>query len=304
MEAQKSIANTKISIVIIVKNDRGIEITLKNLQENVPQTVEIVVIDASGDALKDIQAKFPTVVWKYFISQSGKKISIPEQRNVGVATATGEVVIFVDANCTVEKNWLEELMKPLFTENEKMVSGAIWSKDEKNIHNTQNLRNENIMYLNEAPTMNLALYKEVLTKVGPFDETFDYGSDVDFVTRARGMGYKVRNTPKAILYHDWGDYMDEMRRAYRYGQARVNIYMNHPDKIGDLVKSDYISLIYPVFILLLPLALVWPWYLLLLLIPIIKNWQFKPFQTTFLNLVFGWGILTKLLDKRHIDKWK
>lgn len=290
----------KTSIVIIVKNDRGIEETLHNLEAHVPADVEIVVIDASGDALKDIEAKFPKVIWKHFVSQSKKKISIPEQRNVGVATATGDIIIFVDANCTVETNWFVELMKPLSLEGEKIASGAIWSK-EKNIHDTQNTRNENEKYLNEAPTMNLALYKDVLVKVGPFDETFDYGSDVDFVTRARSMGYKVRNTPKAILYHDWGTFNDEVKRSFRYGQARVNLYAKHPEKIPDLIRSDFISLIYPVFILLSPLALVWPWYLLFLLVPLIKNRQHKPVQTTTLNLIFGWGILTKLLEKRHID---
>jgi glycosyltransferase involved in cell wall biosynthesis len=291
-------STVKYSIIIIVKNDRGIDETIQDLKAHVPmETTEIVVIDASGDALKDIQEKYPEVQWNHFVSKTGKKISIPEQRNAGMAAAHGQIIIFVDANCTVEKDWFTELMKPLETENEKIVSGAIWSKQEDNIHNTQNTRNQDMLYLNEAPTMNLAMYREVYDSVGAFNETFDYGSDVDFVTRARDKGYKIRNTPKAILYHDWGDFSDEIKRAFRYGQARINIYEKHNAKIGDLIKSDFITLIYPIFILFLPISIIWPWYWLFLLIPLIKNRNNKPFQTTALNLVFGWGILTKLYEK-------
>lgn len=295
MAHQKSI-NKKYSIIIIVKNDPKIEDTLKDLQKKISSDqCEIIVVDASGETLVPIQKKFPEVKWIHF--KPSKRISIPEQRNVGVKQSVGDIIIFVDASCTVNADWFKELMKPLETEKEKIVSGSIWATDQNNIHNTQNTRNQNQKYLNEAPTMNLAFYREVYTKTGPFDETFNYGSDVDFVTRAIKLGYKVRYVPEAKLYHDWGTFKEEIKRSYRYGQARVNIYAKHRDKLKDLLGPDLITLIYPTFILFLPVALIWPYYLLFLGVPLLKNRAHRPLETTSLNMVYGFGILVKFLQK-------
>jgi glycosyltransferase involved in cell wall biosynthesis len=99
-------STVRYSIIIIVKNDRGIDETIQDLKAHVPmETTEIVVIDASGDALKDIQEKYPEVQWNHFVSKTGKKISIPEQRNAGMAAAHGQIIIFVDANGFVDFAW-------------------------------------------------------------------------------------------------------------------------------------------------------------------------------------------------------
>jgi glycosyltransferase involved in cell wall biosynthesis len=91
-----------ISIIIIVKDDRGIEDTLNSLKKiKKPEKTEVIVVDASKkETLLDIRKKFPNVKWIYFQSKMDNKITISEQRNIGIKKARGDIITFIDANCT------------------------------------------------------------------------------------------------------------------------------------------------------------------------------------------------------------
>lgn len=195
-----------ISIIVIVKNDRGIENTLTSLKAiDKKDSVEIIVIDASGDKLNDIKIKFPTVKWIKYNKNPKKLITIPEQRNIGIKTARGNIIVFIDANCIPRKNWLLNLTQSIVDEEENLVSGKTLSQNRKSPHDLFYEAHERTKYLDECATINLAIDKEVFTRIGLFDERFDYGSDSDFTWRAIDAGYKIRYKKDAIITHDWGD---------------------------------------------------------------------------------------------------
>lgn len=284
----------KVSIIIIVKNDKGVLETVENLRHQISSTIEIIVVDASTVNIKP--AITSNVRWiKFKVKNKLKKITIPEQRNLGVESARGEIIVFVDANCTASENWLSELISPILEGKENIVAGSIFAKGDNKYHNSKLNRLKMKRYLTEAPTMNLALKKKVFDIVGQFDESFEYGSDVDFTWRAINTGYRIRYNPNAILYHNWGKLDEEMKRAYKYGQARMNLYKKHKISLKHILKNEYVSIIYPVFWIFLPVAFFYPLYLLLLVIPVIKNYQTDPVKTIILNSVYGFGILKKLL---------
>ena len=59
-----------ISIIIIVKNDRRIENTLKKLFKiPKPEKTEILVIDASEGNLDDVKNIFPSARFQFFLVQ-------------------------------------------------------------------------------------------------------------------------------------------------------------------------------------------------------------------------------------------
>lgn len=290
--------NVIYSILIIVKNDKGIVATLSKLREIINKdTTEIIVVDGSAESLNDIREEYKEVRWISFESKANKKITIPEQRNIAIQHATGSIIIFLDASCVPAKNWFTELTSLISSGEEKIVAGSVLSTDINGHHNLRNELLKDLKYLQEAPTINLAMNKSVIDKVGSFDESFDYGSDVDFTMRAIKARYKIRYNAKAIITHDWGSLTDDFKRAFRYGKARVNIYNKHRDKLINLFSNDYITLIYPVFLLLLPLTIIWPFYPLLLLIPMLKNYKSHPVYTTAYNTVYGAGILVRLKEK-------
>lgn len=284
-----------ISIIIIVKSDRGIENTLNKLVKiRKPEKTEILVIDSSEGKLDDIKKKYSSVRWVYFINKTNKKITIPEQRNLGIKKSKGDIIVFIDANCIPSDNWLVELTKPIRDEGEDIVAGSIRSINKESIWNVQEERFGSKNYLEDAPTMNLAFKKYLVDIVGYFDENFNYSSDQDFCWRLTNKHYKIRRNRDAVLCHDWGDLKQEIKRAFRYGEARVTIYKKYPSKIKYLLGYDMITLLYPLFIVFLPLTYFYHFYLLLIFIPIIKNINRQPLKVTMINFIHGFGVLKEL----------
>ena len=284
------------SIVIINKNDRGIADTLAALQDiDCPIPYEVVVVDASSGKLDDIAAKFPKVKWIPFASRTGRRFTIPEQRNTGVAEAKGDIIVYTDANCIPQKGWLNLLLAPILKGEERIVAGSTMSRNGVTVHDQNRERREGLKYLDECPTINLAFTREAFDKIGAFDERFDYGSDVDFSWRAADLGIKVRYIPEAMIAHDWGKSGDNMKRAYRYGIARARLYKKHPRRWRRLLGPDITALVYPVYLVGLPLTL-WFWpYPLLILVPLAKNLQHQPQKVLANHLVYAFGVLRELV---------
>lgn len=281
-----------ISIIIIVKYDRGINLTLKRLKTiEHPTKFEIIVVDASNGRLDDIKIKHPEAKWIYYQSESIKKITIPEQRNMGVKNARGDKIIFLDSNCEPQKNWLVELQKESL--NEKIVAGSIEPKN-KNSFNNLKPNYINYGYLNECPTANVLIDKSVFTTVGLFDENFSCGEDIDFMWRATRLGFKIKHNPNALVSHDWGSFYDEIKRSFRYGIAKVQLFKKHRYKIKQLFTNEAANLIYPIYILFFPVTIIFPYYPFFLLLPIIKNRHNSPFKSTSLNIIHGLGIIRGL----------
>jgi GT2 family glycosyltransferase len=192
------------------------------------------------------------------------------------------------------------LTKPISDEAESVVAGSIKSIGGKAIWDVGEERMNSKKYLGEAPTMNMAFKKEIIKKVGFFDEKFNYGSDVDFTWRATDLGYKIRYNKDAIIYHDWGNLQQEIKRSFSYGEGRTRLYKKHPGRWKNLFGYDMIILIYPLYIIFLPLTFFWPYYPLLILIPIIKNIKRQPLKVVCSNLIYGFGVLKELF---FLKKW-
>lgn len=286
-----------ISIIIIVKNDRGIEDTLKKLIKILkPEKNEILVIDASEGKLDYIKNKFPKVRWIYFHNKTDKKITIPEQRNLGIKKAKGNIIVFIDANCIPQKNWIINLIRPLIEEKENVVAGLVKSISKKSIHDQTWIKIKS-KYLSECGAANLAFNKNIIKKIGYFDENFEAGEDIDFTWRIINKGYKIRYNKNAIVYHDWGNLKQEVKRAFGYGQARLRLYKKYPNKWKNLFGCDLNVITYPTYILLLPITFFWSYYPLFILIPLVKNIKRNPIKIVFLNLIYGLGVLKEFFPK-------
>jgi hypothetical protein len=275
----------KLSFLIINKDDRGIERTLAALGDE----HEVVVVDASEGRLDDVRDRFPRARWIPFVPTG--KPTIPEQRNVSVRESTGDVMVFIDASCEPDAGWLAALVRPIAHDGEQIVAGAHRSSGDAGLRDEAGRFLAGARYLREAPTINLAVRREVFDRVGGFDEAFHYGSDVDFTWRCVDAGLRIRYAPDAVIAHDWGQTREEVRRSYLYGQARARLYAKHPHRLREAPRHDPTAVAYPLFLLLAPAALRRPSLLALLAIPFIKNARHRPLLTTAHGLVYGAGVM-------------
>jgi len=283
-----------ISIIIPVKNDRKIDnllLSLKGISK--PEKTEILVIDASKGTLDDIKERFPEVSWIYFNRKSNKTYTFTEQINDGLHKIKGNIIVFIDADCIPKKDWLVELTKPIINNKENYVTGRVASFKGKSFHDdTWDRANK---YRQDAGSANSAFSKKILLDIGYYDENFEAGSDIDFSWRAIDAGYKILHNPRAVIVDDWGDLKQEIKRAIRYGEARVLLYKKHPNRWKNLFGYQADTIIFPLFILFLPFTLIIPFYPLFLLIPLIRSRKNEPFKKLLFDLSHGLGILKALI---------
>ena len=259
-------SDSSVSIVIISKNERGLDETLTSIESSPSSALrEIVVVDASQGSLSAISEKHPEVRWIDFPPLAERSVTIPHQRNLGVAEATGEIIVFIDAGCVADPNWLEELTRPILEGQEQFVAGAV--KHDGSPYPPRRRGN----YVSECPTMNVAFKKTVWSSLGGFDESFFYGSDIDFSWRVVASGIKIRWAETALISHDWGPWRRQLRRSYVYGVAKTKLYRKHRARWPVLFTSDPGPLAYAAFLLGTPFGMIFPSYFLILAIPLWRN---------------------------------
>jgi glycosyltransferase involved in cell wall biosynthesis len=290
-----------ISVVIISKDEASLEHTLVSVEEQVEslgQSCEVVVVDASEGRLDFIRNSHePNVRWLQFKSLPGARTSIPHQRNAGVADAAGEIIVFTDAGCLPTADWLRHLVTPLAM-GEQVTSGvALGASGEAGLYGQHTASTASTCYLSECSTINMAFTRQAFDAVGGFDERYAYGSDVDFSWRLVDAGYRIRYVPDAIVRHDWGSWDRQLRRSYRYGKARARLYRKHPGRLRHVLQRDPMVVVYPAFLLGLPLTVVIPFYPALLLIPAWRNRSRGSLRVLVDHLAFGLGVLAELVGR-------
>lgn len=289
-----------ISVVIISKDESSLDETLADVTRQLDSLAgpgEIVVVDASSGRLDDIRKRHETTVrWLDFQPPEGVRVSIPHQRNAGVRAAAGDIIVFTDAGCRPRPGWLERLVAPLGAD-ESITAGVSQGLDGKVAYELPPEQSGEGTYLRESPTLNFAFRRAAFDAVGGFDESFQYGSDVDFSWRLTDAGYRIRCVPDAIVQHDYGTPERQRRRSYAYGKARVRLYKKHRARRRLMFRNDPIMIVYPLFLLGLPLTLVFPPYPLLLLIPAWRNRSEGIVRVLIDHLWFGAGVLAELAGR-------
>jgi GT2 family glycosyltransferase len=290
-----------ISVVIISKDEAALDDTLADVIDqavNLPDDSEIIVVDASDGRLDHIRGRHEAQVrWVPFEPPAGVRVSIPHQRNVGVREARGGIIVFTDAGCRPEGDWLPRLVAPLRQDEQVTAGLTLATPGSTGLYDRGARQAMESRYLRECPTVNLAFGREAFDAIGGFDEGFAYGSDVDFTWRLTDAGYRIRGVPDAIVRHDWGGWRRQLRRSYVYGKARMRLYRKHRARLRRVLRDDPTMVVYPAFLLGLPLTLFFPPYPALLLIPMWRNRSNGAFRVLVDHLTYGLGVLAELVTR-------
>ena len=192
-----------ISLVIPVSNDSKIDECLKSINKEVET---IVVLNKPSKEVNRIIKKWKKKNKKFelkVIKLKNKNVS--KARNMGARKTKYNKILFLDSDCTLEKNCLNEINKRL--DNYEIVKGkVIIGKREQNI------------LKDDFFTPNLGIRKNVFKKLNGFDEKIKIAEDYELSLRINNSRFSRTQTPKAIVYHpDIRKFFRGIKTFYKLG---------------------------------------------------------------------------------------
>ncbi len=214
----------KVSVIIVNWNGKSLlEDCLGSLAAQTAKEIEIILVDngSKDGSVEYVRERYPGV----------KLISLPENlgfaggNNAGIRVARGEYIALLNNDTKADPAWLENLLSSV---ESSPPSTGMWASKILSYDNPEIFDNVGLLlypdglgrgkgrlekdhgqydHPSEAffPSGCAGLYRrEVLTKIGLFDEEFfAYADDVDIGLRARLAGWGCQYVPSAKVYHKY-----------------------------------------------------------------------------------------------------
>src|SRR3989344_7501483 len=135
---------TKVSVIVPVYNEeKYIESCLKSIANQSCKADEIIVIDdgstdASASVISNFSAKRRSASGGKFQISNFKMLKQKHQgpaitRNFGAKHAKGDILVFLDADMTFDKNFIRELIRPIIEKKE--IATFTWDENVSNLDN-------------------------------------------------------------------------------------------------------------------------------------------------------------------------
>lgn len=215
------------------------------LQSLTAQTIDknlfevIVVDDGSTDETEKMIEKFktPSSFNLSFLKQDHKGPG--EARNLGMANAKGEYLLFVDSDCIADKNWLSAFQNsisdikpagfggpdkvlPSFSPIQKAIDYSMTS-----FITTGGIRGHSKTKISKyyPRSFNMGVRADVVKEIGGMNQ-LRHGQDIEFSHRIIKTGKPVIKVSDAVVYHKRRISIRKFfKQVFNWGVARINLFM-------------------------------------------------------------------------------
>lgn len=296
------------SIIIPAKNEEhniGRCLDSINAMDFDRERFEILLIDnGSSDRTAEIAADRGARV---FIQPD---VTISQLRNFGSSQAKGRILAFLDADCTVAENWLEEAARYLddtamacFGSPPVVPDNATWVQQAWFQVRRKKQQVEEVAWLE---SMNMFVRRDIFLEVGGFNEDLITCEDYDLSLRLQKHGPIIADQRLLAVHHGEAATLGHFFRKERWrGTSNLQGLCSHGFVWGELpslllpvcylalallvVVCSLTSLVIPTTTMLSGLLLVvLLWQGPLLLLAFLKNrWTAGPVQLSRLWLLFN-----------------
>ncbi len=243
-----------ISVIIPTYNEeKDLKNCILSLGEQTHRDFEILVVDdgstdSTPDMMNNLAQTLPGVT---FLKQNHKGPGAA--RNFGAARAKGEILVFVDADMTFDKDFLKNLIKPIGPEipgtfsKDEYVSNwdNVWSRCWNLNEGWAAKRRHPATYPDQQPVFRAILKKE-FDKVGGFTPG---GYDDDW-SLSKKLGYMAVSAQDALFYHKNPSDLKEIfnhakwvaKRKYKFGNFGLVIGLVRVSFLMSLLIGFYKSI--------------------------------------------------------------
>lgn len=240
----------RISVVVCSYNG---EKTIRDCMRAVtvldyPNYEVLVINDGSTDRTAEIVSEYP--VRRIDTEQGG----LSRARNIGMRSATGEIVAYIDDDAFPASDWLTHLALMFVATDHVGVGGPNLppADDPATADCVANSPGgpSHVLFTDSVaehlPGCNMAFRRDAIMEIEGFDEQFRIaGDDVDLCWRLQDQGGTLGFSPCAIVWHRRRSRVRQyLRQQFNYGRAEGILYQKWPARYNRLGHMRWAGQLY------------------------------------------------------------
>lgn len=169
-------------------------------------------------------------------------------RNKGAALATGQVLLFLDADIILAPDAAAEHLAAHARYENALVVGRVLPLNPEGLEPEERLfqrtfdlgETEQAVPWHSTFTQSLSISRTTFFDLGAFNTDLIRGQDIDFAYRATQQGLVIRYTPTAIGRHNHSMGLEQRCAVERRNHQRlVDFYWSHPHLVSDVRYLRY-----------------------------------------------------------------
>jgi succinoglycan biosynthesis protein ExoA len=245
---QTSVSSHPLATIIIParNEEKFIEQCLQSLiDQSYPcSCMEILVLDGDSEdttvtLVKKLTEKHPNIR----LIRNPKRV-IPAALNLGLASASGEIILRADAHTVYDREYVRTCIDLLMSTAADNVGGVIKPEGHDWISKTIALAvsspfgvgNAYYRFANRQMWVDTVAFgcwkKETLILLGGWNETYLINEDYELNYRLRQMGGKVLLSPEAkSRYYSRSSLLGLFRQYFIYGKWKIKTLVEHPESL-------------------------------------------------------------------------
>lgn len=167
-------------------------------------------------------------------------------RNRGAAAATGAFLLFTDADCVAEHDWVEQMVSPFQFPEVAAVKGAYKTRQRSLVARFAQAEFDaryrmlaGAQYIDVVFSYSAGFRRDLFIGIGGFDTGFPVADneDTELSYRVAAAGHKIVFNPRAIIYHRHPATLRQyLRKKYSRAYWRMMVYKRFP---GKAVRDSY-----------------------------------------------------------------
>ena len=277
---------------------------LESLTHQSDNDFEIVLVeDGSTEPCKAVADQYADRLNLQYYHKSNEGRSIA--RNYGIVRANGDYFVFVDSDCVLPPDYIEQLHLSLrndysdcfggpdaahesFTDIQKAINYSMTS-----FLTTGGIRGGKVQLEKFVPrTFNMGFSRKVYEKVGGFREMFS--EDIDMSTRIRLAGFSIKLFRNVSVYHKRRvDFKKFWRQVHVFGMSRITLKLLYP---GSMKAVHTLPALFVIFSIIMVLGTIWcRWSIVPLAFYLLCVWIAGIISTRSLK-IGSIGVITSLIQ--------